>query len=443
MKKTVFILSLLAALMLCGCEQLSNDKNDPPEEPIIRSGGIVDRIFNRPDPTPLRLAPSNAQMGYAQMGADFAQELFNRLCVEAKPEENVCISPLSLEIALGMLANGLSADAQAELLEKICGKGVSIDDLNAWYVTLRSALEATNSVSLANALWAQTGYPINPDFYSVNETYYDAEVGNLDFTKTDEAVDSICQWAYDHTYGNIRALNLPLKKATKMVMTNATWFGAHWEFQFSEGATKQDFFTKTDGESQTVNMMRTTGPYMYAAAEKYSLLTIPFEFGSFSMVIALPDKKYSVNQILPLIDWDQMRFPSIVNLQLPKFDFKTTNTLLKHLQALGMKKLFSPDALSGINSDLEIDFINQDVSVSIDENGAEMAAVTTVEVSATLANLDEGESPKTINFFVDRPFVFAVRENVSNNILFIGKVEEVEYHEENHSSGGQTNQGRR
>ena len=220
MKKTLFTLSLLAALVLSGCNENNPidpiDNNDPVEEPFIRTGGIVDRIFKREDPAPLRLSPSSKQMGYAQMGADFAQKLFNQLCLKAKPNENVCISPLSLEIALGMLANGANDEACTELLDIICGKGASIDDLNAWYFTLRNALEATNCVSLANAMWAQPDFPIKPDFFSVNQTYYDAEVGYLDFTKTQEAVDSICQWAYDHTYGAIPVLcslitlNLPL-----------------------------------------------------------------------------------------------------------------------------------------------------------------------------------------------------------------------------------------
>ena len=135
MKKTVFTLSLLAALMLCGCNENNpmndivkpDDKQDTPEEPIIRGTGIIDRIFERPNPNPLRLTPSTNQMSYAQMGAEFAQNLFNELCLEANPGENVCISPLSLEIALGMLANGVEKDACTEMLDIMAGEGVTTE----------------------------------------------------------------------------------------------------------------------------------------------------------------------------------------------------------------------------------------------------------------------------------------------------------------------------
>ena len=81
--------------------------------------------------------------------------------------------------------------------------------------------------------------------------------------------------------------------------------------------------------------------------------------------------------------------------------------------------------LTRINPELSLQFINQDVSVSIDENGAEMAAATEWGGWITLSG-DNVPPPEPINFFVDHPFVFAVRDNKSHNILFIGKVESIE-----------------
>lgn len=44
MKKSLFTLTLLAALMFCGCEG-AFDPGNTPEEPLIRAGGIIDRIY--------------------------------------------------------------------------------------------------------------------------------------------------------------------------------------------------------------------------------------------------------------------------------------------------------------------------------------------------------------------------------------------------------------
>jgi len=448
MKKTLFALALLATLMFCGCNENNpintiideithpTDKQETPEEPIIRGTGIVERVFSREDPAPLRLAPSQSQLAYARMGADFAHRLFCVLCDDADPGTNVCISPLSLEIALGMLANGVESEACTELLGVIAGTGVTPDSLNAWYRSLSTALTATHCVRLANALWAQNGYPINPDFISVNQRYYDAEVGNLDFTHTQEAADSICQWAYDHTYGNIRELNLPITPATILVLANATWFGAQWKDPFSDDATQQKPFTRCDGTLQTVYMMNKTISCAYGESATYQMVELPFGVyvkdaegmvrdveTPFSMLVALPAEGLTPNDILSDIDWGLPQKTCQVGVHLPKFDFKTTNELAEPMQSLGIRKVFAPyGALTGIgDASLSIDFVNQDVSVRIDEKGAEMAAVTTIGIRK-----NGGIETPAVDFNVNRPFVFAVRDNVSQNILFLGKVESIE-----------------
>ena len=415
MKKALFTLSLLAALMLCGCEF---------DESLIRGKGIVDRIFEREDSKPLRMTPSEEETAYAQMGTDFAQKLFGKLCFEADPNENVCISPLSLEIALGMLANGVDDEACTELLDIIAGKGVTLDALNAWYHKLRDALESTNNVCLANAIWTQKGYPINADFINVNKTYYDAKVSSLDFKKTQKARNTICQWAYDHTYGNLRELNLPINAGTRIVAANATWFGAEWTTPFLADNTREDTFVLSNGEKQTVDMMQNKAYYRYAEASSYRLLSMDFVYQNFSLLIALPLEGYSANDILPAIDWNQQLSSKEVILHLPKFQFKTSYERLGPLQELGIRKV-TQHPLVNINPELSLQFINQDVSVRIDENGAEMAAVTVWGVRD--ADFWDGTPrPEPINFFVDHPFVFTLRDNPSHNILFIGKVESIE-----------------
>jgi serpin B len=51
--------------------------------------------------------------------------------------------------------------------------------------------------------------------------------------------------------------------------------------------------------------------------------------------------------------------------------------------------------------------------VDVNEEGTEAAAVTSVEVGVT-------SMPQRV--VVDRPFLFAIRENYSGTILFMGKI---------------------
>lgn len=433
MKKSILFPVLLMACIFCSCEKIVpilENKTNPDEEPVIRNGGIIDRIFDRPNPRPLYLNANEIEQSYSQMGADFGMKLFKYLCENAKDGENVCISPLSLEIALGMLANGVEPEAQRELLDSIAGKDVTSDSLNVWYQKMRSAFQATNSIALANALWTQEGYTINPNFIEVNKASYDAEIGYLDFTQTQEAKDSICQWAYDHTYGQIRELNLPIDPRTRLVLANATWFSANWSQQFGiifeELGFEEQTFKRSDGQiSHIEEMMRKIGTYKYAEDSSYRLIDIPIGWYNFSMLVALPNEGLTPNEILPKLDWNLPTYNTFVELRLPKFSFKTTNELKLPLKELGIRKAFEPYRLTGINRELQVGFVNQDISVKIHQYGVEMAALTTLGMLVG-ANLGEKEeTPIPVPFFVDRPFVFAVRDNVCHNILFIGKVEDL------------------
>ena len=414
MKKSILFPILLTACIFCSCESPIN----PNEEPLIRGGGIVDRVFNS---QPIKLNVTPAEQSYSDVGADFANNLFIKVCEQAKKDENVCLSPLSLEIALGMLANGVEPEAQKELLSVIAGKNVTIDDMNAWYHKLRDAIEKTNNVKLANAIWAQKNYPIRQEFFKANQTYYDAEVGYLDFSKTQLAKDSICRWADLHTNGCIKDLNLPITNQTRMVLANATWLGALWANPFLEELTEKATFTSSSGKKQTVDMMfAPTDKYRYGKTSSYEMIDIPFNHNSFSMLVALPRKGKTADDILSKINWELPLEGTYAILRMPKFKFKTSNQLMGLMPALGIKKLFKPNALSGINKELEIGFINQDVSVSVYEAGTEMAAVTTIGMDVTSI-----QHPEPISFLVDHSFVFCVRDNVCHNILFIGKVEDI------------------
>ena len=418
MKKTgLYSLVVLAALLLGSCESPIEPDDNPRPTPT----DVKERIENA---TPLLLKATKAEQELAQAGTSFADDLFAEVCKKAKKDENVCLSPLSLEIALGMLANGVETEAQKELLSVIAGEGTGIDDMNAWYHKLRDALETTGNVCLANAMWAQKDYPINPKFIQSNQTYYDAEMGHLDFMrKTKEAKDSICRWADIHTFGCIKELNLPLTSDTRMVLANATWLGALWQEPFEEAMTRKETFTSSAGKKQTISMMGQTKDFAYGETDDYQLLEMPMKYRSFSMLVALPKKGRTADDIVGNIDWELATKSCPVKVSLPKFNFKTTNELKDFLPELGIRKLFVPGALSGINDELIIAFINQDVSVSVYETGTEMAAVTTIGMDK---NAGFDPTPKQpVEFNADHSFIFCVRDNACHNTLFIGKVEDI------------------
>jgi serpin B len=104
---------------------------------------------------------------------------------------------------------------------------------------------------------------------------------------------------------------------------------------------------------------------------------------------------------------------------MPKFEFDYEKILNDQLNALGMTEAFIPFSadFSGITDEqIFISFVKQNTYVMVNEEGTEAAAVTTIGFENTSVG------PDTPFFFIDKPFVFAIRERTTNTLLFIGSV---------------------
>jgi serine protease inhibitor len=95
---------------------------------------------------------------------------------------------------------------------------------------------------------------------------------------------------------------------------------------------------------------------------------------------------------------------------------------------MGMQKAFDENSanFSGItDDDLYISQAIHKSYIDVNETGTEAAAVTGLVFTTTSI----GDQPPTVPFYVDRPFVYAITENDTGAILFIGEVNHPEYEE--------------
>jgi serpin B len=86
-----------------------------------------------------------------------------------------------------------------------------------------------------------------------------------------------------------------------------------------------------------------------------------------------------------------------------------------------MGDAFNPDVadFSGITDDetLMITDVLHKAKVTVDEEGTEAAAATAVIIGLTSAMPEE-----PISLIIDRPFMFMIRHQPTNTILFMGRV---------------------
>jgi serpin B len=211
---------------------------------------------------------------------------------------------------------------------------------------------------------------------------------------------------------------------TRLVLTNAIYFNAAWEYPFDEDLTADGVFYLLDGGQVSVPMMKQTESFGYTDGEGYQGVELRYDGGELSMVILLPEagnfqafeEGLQADQVSDIISGLQ---PAAVALTMPKFEFDSEFSLTDTLAGMGMPIAFSGAAdFSGMTGspDLFISEVIHKAFVSLDEAGTEAAAATAVI-------MDESATPgEPTEVTIDRPFIFLIRDIETGAILFVGRV---------------------
>ncbi len=368
----------------------------------------------------------------------FALDLYRLLSAERA--ENLFYSPYSISIALAMTYAGARSETEQQMAkamhftlsqERLHPAFNALDQVfaNLGQAPQGSAAGTPFRLRIANALWGQQGFEFLGEFLDTLAQNYGAGLRLVDFSSNPEAArQTINQWVSDQTEQKIKDL-IPqgaIDPLTRLVLTNAIYFNAAWQYPFQEDATTEEPFTLLSGAKVNVPMMKLQKSLLYAASEDYQLVSLPYEGGNFEMVVILPAiGQFETLQAKLTPDWlaqalDARQFQT-VHLSLPKFNFDSDFSLVNALSTLGMPIAFQPDQadFSGMDGqrDLYIGEVLHKAYVNVDEAGTEAAAATAVIMELTAAM---PEQPVTMT--VDRPFLFLIREVQNGALLFVGQV---------------------
>ncbi len=433
MKKTIIcIASGLLALVSCNKDNHAVTTKEPIiEKPItISSPAPTEQIT--------KVSLSDTQKRYVQAGNAMAFRFLKQIY----KGENLICSPLSLQYALAMTANGASWETLQEIIDFLGYGSEGIDALNQYSKILLEQLPAVDldvTLKVTDALLVNEKFPLLPTFKKTVEDYYYAAVDNMSFADPAQVAARINDWASRNTNGFIDKLLEPDELSPDAVayLMNALYFKAKWagneyDPMFREYATIDDRFTLADGSSTTVKMMRNVQYHSYAEMDGFKVLALPYANYKYYMYILLPDENNLDGLLnkLQTVSWSDIQSSfkqdAEVSLKLPKFDIENKFNLNDALQALGVKKAFNAGAAE-FNGMFEpkpgyfywIGKVIQKARIAVAEWGTEAAAVTVVEMEGATAP-GPGKEPKRINFFADHPFVYLIGESTSGTILFEG-----------------------
>jgi serine protease inhibitor len=424
------------------------------------------------------VARANATLPAAKQAADgldaFAVAFYRRLLADPALDlggRGVVFSPASIALALAMARAGGRGDTAAEMDQLLHVTGWS--ELEAQLGSLQQELAAQNatwtdydgtshalSLQIANAAFAQDGWPIEQPYLDRIARAFGAGLGLVDFVDAAEtARQAINAWVARQTVNRIKELlgAGDVSSMTRLVLVNTVYLKANWQQEFNPDATKARTFTVADGTTVQVPTMELRGgpevPLVVGTGWRATELGYLGADGStpLAMTLILPDDVAAfdaslsagrLTSILASIDAEHARqaklstcpppnelgcscYPYSVDLFLPRFGIDTRVGLNDILKSLGMQAAFDPTRadFSGISTadQIVIARVIHEANIDVDEMGTVAAAATAI-VGDTTGGCGGPAPLKTRVLRLNHPFLFLIRDVKTGAILFMGRV---------------------
>lgn len=348
----------------------------------------------------------------------FALALYQQLQTNQK---NIFFSPLSIQLALAMTANGAANATLKEMLDVL--RYENVEQMNEFSRLMQSyVLTQSDVFSINNSVWIKESYQskVKQPFLDDVVKHYGAMVAVLDFGLS-SAAPTINQWVKENTKGRIEeVIKPPIDPLTVMFLINTLTFGAKWDVPFDKKLTKNDTFLNIADKVQYI-----VGSQMlpYVEDDRAQMTAFLTDDQKQEVLILLP----KTNVELSMADIDEylskpMSESSVV-VQLPKVMIHAEAELKETLGQMGMPSAFLDDIadFSNMASDaredgLHIFSVLHKTFWMLDEEGTEAAAVTKVEMQIKSSPVGD------YSFIVNRPFTVVIRDRDTGLILFMGHI---------------------
>jgi serine protease inhibitor len=401
------LLALFLVVLFAGCDVSGTD--DAIDRKLPRELSVQEQIL-------------------AQASNDFSIQMLHML-LEKEGSHSFFVSPFSISTAFGMALNGTDSDTYEQMRDFFGYDGMTNEEINHAYhelIELLITLDPKVVMNIANSVWIREGYPVLQPFLDNNRNYFNAEIQELDFGRPD-APDIINAWINEKTRGLIEKMIEKIGPDVIMYLINAIYFKGDWTIQFDPKETRDELFYLPGGGTKNVPMMRARQSFRYYQSDDWTALDMWYGREGFSFTALIPSGNRTLDEMATQFSMQQ--FESItnnlsqdtINVFVPKFELEyEIENFPEDLKKMGLTLPFDEILadFSRINNEdqLFISNVLHRAVIKLDEEGSEAAAVTVIEISRTSA----GGEKSYITIRLDRPFLFFIRENNTNTILFMG-----------------------
>ncbi len=181
-------------LLITGCSSQSNTQELMPEQPTMATTAT--------EVNPVIFA--NTRFGF---------KLFTEL-YRQKANENIFISPASINAALSMTYNGAKAETQSAIANTLEIANLPLEQVNQGHSNLQKALTTADpkvQINIANSLWLNKTTAFLPDFIQRVAESYSAKLTQLDFSDSN-SLATINNWVKTNTNDKIEKMSSKLNR---------------------------------------------------------------------------------------------------------------------------------------------------------------------------------------------------------------------------------------
>lgn len=359
---------------------------------------------------------------------------------------NVVSSPGSLLIALAMLRAGATGGTAAEMdsvlqfplekrdeamnsvlrsLEKFDGDPGSVDEDNPPRKPVMHS---------ANGLFVDKDVPTGRSFLDTLARHYGSGVYPVEFRDEEATKPAIDAWVSRNTGGRIKEAPAEYDPDNTFSLLNSLYFAAAWSAPFDPNATSDLPFTTAAGEEIAVPAMHNELTMKYAEGAGWQGVDLPYADG-FVMRLVLPAETaapadtaatadtpapaaFGAEKLTEIAATFDVAQPASVQIQLPRWDHRSSFDLRKVFEALGLENMLgTTEDFNTIQPQMMITQAAQAANITVAEKGTVAAAVTQINGMATSA---PPQPERTIEF--DRPFHYQIVHVETGLPLFMGTV---------------------
>lgn len=428
MKRYIVMSLCICAMMAC----VSCTNN----EPVAQNEQPVTAVTeNKPvaepkDPVKKVEVSKVEEKSIAFLNGETAFQLFAQQA-KLQPDDNVVLSPYSIQLAMAMVYSGASGQTAEQMKEILnypdnesllhSANAKTLDDLKAKSI-------APTKIAIANSLWTLPKYPIEKRFTDILSDFYDTEFHQIDLMDAPKTVATVNKWVSDNTMKKIDSIlnESDLDEDTRFILANALYFDARWKYSFDEKKTAKSLFHLNEKSEIRIPMMNMEEKFHYFKHNTGNFLIMPYENERFAAMFVLPPKARDLNDWLGDFTMEQFNMVlkgaafNKVKVTIPPVHLDVRTDLIKTMEAMGLTEPFGRNAnFAGITlkEKLNLTKVLHRVKVDLDEMGTVVAASTAI-VGSRLLSSPPGSTPV---FKVDRPYILVVFDQQDQSIILLAK----------------------